>query len=129
MLNTNAIIFIKRANINISMSGIGLFALISTPCSSLTHCTMGVREGRGLTPAGSTSQLASTCICPIGGTEGDGGVFLPLILYCMWHLPQRWHLHYGFDSSWKSPCWFHLLPGGPSSWASERRPTPLALQP
>lgn len=130
MLNTNAIIFIKRANINISMSGIGLFALISTPCSSLTHCTMGVREGRGLTPAGSTSQLASTCICPIGGTEGDGGVFLPLILYCMWHLPQRWHLHYGFDSSWKAHvgstfCQVALHPGlqkdGPHPWLSSLR--------
>lgn len=65
-----------------------------------------------------------------GERKGQARVFLPLALGLMWHeVPLRWHLLNGFDSSWTGSPWFYLLPGDPASWAPERLPMPLALQP
>jgi hypothetical protein len=55
----NLFFFIKRANINISVPGVILFALISIPHSSLTCLNHWSERGPGLIPAGCTSQLAS----------------------------------------------------------------------
>lgn len=48
MLNTYVIIFHKRTNINISASGICLFALIAIPCSSpICSATWELGKGEG----------------------------------------------------------------------------------
>lgn len=134
VLNTYAIIFHKRTNINISASGICLFALIAIPYSSPT-CSTSWELGKG--EVGQFLQSAFlNCLPPVSGQwtalnghrgedkEGSQGISLPCFV---WHFPQRWHLLNGSNSSWTGVPWIYLPSGDPASWALERLPMLLAL--